>query len=108
MTGSCDKKLRVYNTLSWKEICVFDHDLQTLKSEDYPLDFMLFEEAETKEGTVYEGKPLPYKVPQTISGPQQHSSIGKIDTTRKGLPRVGISLLAASHDGRYIASKCEA
>jgi hypothetical protein len=55
--------LRVYNSLSWKEIFAFDHRLTELTDDNSPKDLNIYSETESRDGTVYEIVGKPFKVP---------------------------------------------
>ena len=63
--GYCDQKLRLFNTLSWKEVFAFDHgkafdELTDLNSQP---DLNIYVESETKsDGPLYEAVSKPFKL----------------------------------------------
>lgn len=64
MAGYFDQKLRVYNSLSWKEIFAFDHRLQEITDDNTPTDLNIYVESESRDGgSVYEVMGKPFKVP---------------------------------------------
>jgi WD40 repeat protein len=98
--------------LSWKEIFAFDHTFGgscfedgglTLTEGNTPSEVNIYVENESiRDGSsVYDIGKKPFKVPQL---PQHQVSVG---TKGDMLPKVGISLIAISHDQRYCATKSE-
>ena len=59
-------------------------------------------ETESREGSVYEVAKKPFKVPNL-----QVNQISSKNTFNSDLPKVGISLVAISHDARFVAAKNE-
>jgi hypothetical protein len=101
MVGHCDQKLRMVNTLSWKEVFAFDHSLSELNENNSTNELNIYVESETVEdGPLYEAVGKPFKL-ERLTSPE----MGQM--TPEGLPRVGISKLAISHDSNYIATVCE-
>ncbi|CDW84361.1 wd repeat-containing protein wrap73 [Stylonychia lemnae] len=98
-TGFFDQKLRVYNSLSWKEIFSFDHRLTDLTEDNTPADLNIYAETESREGAIYEVLSRPFKLPIL----QNH----QINSKNDALPRVGISLIAISRDNKFLATKNE-
>jgi hypothetical protein len=63
MGGFCDQKLRMINTLSWKEVFTFDHSIESLDDNNSTADLNIYVETETKEdGPLYEAIGKPYTV----------------------------------------------
>ena len=61
--GFCDQKLRMINTLSWKQVFAFDHNLEVLHENNSQVDLNIYVETETKEdGPLYEAVGKPYTV----------------------------------------------
>lgn len=61
--GFFDQKVRVYNTLSWREIFQFDHCLVELTEENTPDNVSIYTETESRDGTIYSALQRPYKLP---------------------------------------------
>ena len=97
--GFFDQVVRVYNSLSWKEIYTLDCKLTELNDENTTIDLNIYAETESRDGTIYEVLPKPFKLPSL----QAHQLNSKGDS----LPRVGISLIAISRDNKYLACKNE-
>ena len=101
MVGYCDQKLRMLNTLSWREVFAFDHSILELNDNNSGSDLNIYVESETNEdGPLYEAVSKPFKIERLTSPETQQISA-------EGLPRVGISKLAISHDSNYVATVCE-
>jgi hypothetical protein len=63
MTGYCDQKLRMMNTLSWKEVFAFDHSLLELNDNNTSSELNIYVESETKDdGPLYEAVSKPFKI----------------------------------------------
>ena len=63
MAGYCDQKLRMMNTLSWKEVFAFDHSLLELNDNNSSSDLNIFVESETKDdGPLYEAVSKPFRI----------------------------------------------
>ena len=59
--GYCDQKLRLINTLSWKEVFSFDHGIESLNENNSHADLNIYVESETKEdGPLYEAVSKPF------------------------------------------------
>jgi hypothetical protein len=66
--GFCDQKLRIINSLSWKEIFDFDHRLEELDDDNTPKDLNIFVEQENRDGSsVYSPATKPFKIPTLSS-----------------------------------------
>ena len=88
VAGFFDQRVRVYNSLSWKEIFTVDLSLQELTEENTPRDINIYSEVTDQTGgSVYDIMNKPYRVPQL-----QANQVSKKDA----LPRVGVSLIAVS------------
>ena len=59
-------------------------------------------ETEGRDGSVYEVAKKPFKLPTL-----QVNQISTKNTFHSDLPKVGISLVAISHDSRFVATKNE-
>ena len=63
LAGFCDQKMRMINTLSWKEISVFDHahNFEELTEHNSSPDLNIYVESETSEdGPLYEAVSMPF------------------------------------------------
>ena len=88
MVGHCDHKLRMLNTLSWKEVFAFDHSLSEINDNNSSTELNIYVESETpEEGPLYEAVGKPFKLERLTSPEMQQIS-------QDGLPRVGISKIA--------------
>lgn len=86
--GYCDSKLRLINTLSWKEYMAFDHAhrFDVLDDNNSSPDLNIYVESETVEdGPLYEAVSKPFKLDKL-----QTAEMAVIDK-ETGLPRVGVS-----------------
>jgi hypothetical protein len=62
LAGYFDDHLRVFNTLSWREIFAFDHSLQELTEFNSPDVLNIYCESESKDGIYYEAVNRPFTV----------------------------------------------
>ena len=65
VAGYCDSKLRLINTLSWKEVYAFDHAhlFDELNESNSSADLNIYIENETTDdGPLYEAIGKPYKL----------------------------------------------
>lgn len=53
----------MYNSLSWKEIFSFDNRLTEITEENTPQDLNIYSETDSRDGTIYEVLPKPFKIP---------------------------------------------
>jgi hypothetical protein len=61
--GYCDQKMRIINTLSWKEVFCFNHNLEELDDNNSSPEVNIYVESETKEdGPLYEAVSKPFKL----------------------------------------------
>lgn len=101
MAGHCDQKLRMINTLSWKEVFAFDHSLLELNDNNSNPELNIYVESETTdEGPLYEAVGKPFQISR-LTAPEMRQ------IQADGLPRVGISKMAISHDSNFVATVCE-
>ena len=78
--------------------------METITEENTYPDLNIYVENETAgQGSVYEVAKKPYKLPQL----QLNQLTSKSYSFQSDLPKVGISLVAISHDARFAASKNE-
>lgn len=104
LAGYCDSKLRLINTMSWKEVFAFDHAhlFDELTDNNSSPDLNIYMENETPEdGPQYEAVSKPFKLEKLSK--DQMSQI-QPDTN---LPRVGVSKIVISPDSYFAASICE-
>ena len=62
--GHFDEQLRIYNTLSWREIFAFDHSLTELTEFNSSEILNIYLENESGEGIYYEALNRPFKIPR--------------------------------------------
>jgi hypothetical protein len=63
LAGYCDSKLRMINTMSWKEVFAFDHarSFENLDDSNSSADLNIYVENETiDDGPLYEAVSKPY------------------------------------------------
>ena len=105
MAGYCDNKLRLINTLSWKEVFCFDHasDFDELNQNNIQTtDVNIYVENETQDdGPLYEAVNKNYKIQKITQEEMRHMQ------KSTGLPKVGISNIKISSDSQYVATVCE-
>jgi hypothetical protein len=70
MAGFFDQKLRLYNSLSWREIFSFDHNLSEMTDDNTPRDLNIYNEVEGREGSAYELIQRPFRIPTIPSQSQ--------------------------------------
>lgn len=63
--GHYDEHLRVYNTLSWREMFAFDHSLEELSEFNSSDVLNIYSENESADGIYYEALNRPFKIPRT-------------------------------------------
>jgi hypothetical protein len=72
MVGHCDQKLRMLNTLSWKEVFAFDHSLSEINDNNSSTELNIYVESETPdEGPLYEAVGKPFKLERLTSPEMQ-------------------------------------
>lgn len=55
--------MRLYNSLSWKEIFSFEHNFEELNDDNTPKDLNIFVENDNREGgSVYSPGVKPFKI----------------------------------------------
>ena len=100
LAGFHDEKVRIINSLSWRELFAFDHswgELTEMNSSDI---LNIYKEQDSPDGIFYEALSRPYTVPRL---PLQDQAPGV------GLGKVanrGVSRIEVSHDSRFAATKC--
>jgi len=100
MGGYCDSKLRMINTLSWKEVFAFNHNLDEMTDDNSHSDLNIYVESQSSEdGPLYEAVSKPFKLHKLTN-----AEMAQMDGD---LPRVGVSKIAISHDSNFVASVCE-
>ena len=70
--------------------------------DNSPSKLNIYIETESRDGSVYEVAKKPFKLPTL-----QVNQISAKNTFNSDLPKVGISLVAISHDARFVATKNE-
>mmetsp|Transcript_13438 Transcript_13438/g.22875 ORF Transcript_13438/g.22875 Transcript_13438/m.22875 type:complete len:424 (-) Transcript_13438:21-1292(-) len=101
LAGYCDQRLRLINTLSWKEVFAFDHGhhFEELNDLNSQADLNIYVESDNPEdGPLYEAVSKPFKLQKLTQA--QSSQIGKDGE----LPRVGVSQVSVSFDSQFAAS----
>jgi WD40 repeat protein len=108
--GHFDEQLRMYNTLSWREMFTFDHSLEELTEFNSSDVLNIYFENESDDGIYYEALNRPFKIPRASSqaylssfGAAKKGEKSEISETKRG-----ISLIAVSYDDRFCATKNEA
>jgi len=62
--GHFDEQVRIYNTLSWREMFSFDHSLEHLTEFNSSDVINIYMESESPDGIYYEALNRPFKVPR--------------------------------------------
>jgi len=101
LAGYFDQKLRLYNSLSWRELFAFDHSLEKLTDENSPEVLNIYQESDSRDGIFYDAVSRPYNIPHL---PLQQQVAVKASSQP---PKRGISIISVSFDSRFVASKNE-
>jgi WD40 repeat protein len=108
--GHFDEQLRMYNTLSWREMFAFDHSFEELTEYNTTEILNIYYENESADGIYYEALNRPFKIPRA-SATAYLSMFGpgkKVEKCDFVEAKRGISLIAVSFDDRFCATKNEA
>jgi WD40 repeat protein len=107
--GHYDERVRMYNTLSWREMFAFDHSLEELTEFNSSEVLNIYLESDSSEGIFYQALNRPYKIPRG-SATAYLSNFGaskKVEKAEISELKKGITLIACSFDDRYLATKNE-
>ena len=64
MAGFHDEKLRMINSLSWRELYAFDHSWEELTEVNSSDILNIYREQESVDGVFYEALTRPFNVPR--------------------------------------------
>ena len=100
VTGAFDQRVRLYNHISWKEIADFEHKAFISEAED----LHVYAEEEYREGSQYNFEERVTSRYKMQDFPVKLNPVSKIPIDKPN-PPVGVSIMAWSHDSKYLATK---
>jgi WD40 repeat protein len=101
LAGFHDEKLRMINSMSWKELYAFDHSWEELTEVNSSDILNIYKECDSNDGVYYEALSRPFNVPR-IPLHDQVPGVGIGQVAKRGISRIEVSF-----DSRFCATKCE-
>ena len=101
LAGFNDEKMRMINSMSWRELFSFDHSWDELTEINSSDILNIYQECDSSEGVYYKALGRPFRIPRILLQDQEAGVGLKKDAKR------GISKIAVSYDSRFCATKCE-